>query len=199
MTSQVHCAGAPSGDTGHWHGIDWASCYREVRRLQARIVKATQEGRWGKVKALQWLLTHSFSGKALAVRRVTENQGRKHPASTRLRGRHRRPSIKPSKQCVVVVTRRSHCEEFISPKAMASKGRSAFRVWRTEPCRRCICLHWNRLRRQQPIRIPMDFAIQDLPVTPSSSASLCWQRNARHRGYWRAIFRPVSIIFPMTG
>jgi RNA-directed DNA polymerase len=29
------------------------------------------------VKALQWLLTHSFYGKALAVKRVTENQGKK--------------------------------------------------------------------------------------------------------------------------
>ena len=53
--------------------------HHNVRRLQARIVKATQEGRWGKVKALQRLLTHSFSGKALAVRRVTENQGNKTP------------------------------------------------------------------------------------------------------------------------
>jgi RNA-directed DNA polymerase len=42
-------------------------------------VKATQEGRWGKVKALQRLLTHSFSGKALAVKRVTENQGKRTP------------------------------------------------------------------------------------------------------------------------
>jgi RNA-directed DNA polymerase len=42
-----------------------------------RIVKATQEGRWNKVKALQRLLTGSFSGKALAVKRVTENEGRK--------------------------------------------------------------------------------------------------------------------------
>ena len=50
-----------------------------LRRLQARIVKATQAGRWGKVKALQRLLTHSFSGKALAVRRVTENQGKRTP------------------------------------------------------------------------------------------------------------------------
>jgi retron-type reverse transcriptase len=50
-----------------------------VRRLQARIVQATQEKRWGKVKALQRLLTHSFSGKALAVRRVTENQGKNTP------------------------------------------------------------------------------------------------------------------------
>jgi RNA-directed DNA polymerase len=54
-----------------------AAVNENVRRLQARIVKATQEQRWGKVKALQHLLTHSFSGKALATRRVTENQGKK--------------------------------------------------------------------------------------------------------------------------
>ena len=40
---------------------------------------ATQEGKWGKVKALQRMLTHSFSGKALAVKRVTENQGKNTP------------------------------------------------------------------------------------------------------------------------
>ncbi len=65
---------APSDAT--WHGINWADVHRQVRRLQARIVKATQEGRHNKVKALQWLLTHSFSGKALAVKRVTDNQGK---------------------------------------------------------------------------------------------------------------------------
>jgi RNA-directed DNA polymerase len=42
-------------------------------------VKAVQAGRWGKGRALQHLLTHSFSGKALAVRRVTENDGRQTP------------------------------------------------------------------------------------------------------------------------
>lgn len=65
--------------TVEWHQIDWVQVHRNVRRLQARIVKATKEGRWGKVKALQRLLTHSYSGKALAVNRVTENQGRKTP------------------------------------------------------------------------------------------------------------------------
>ena len=70
---------AASGLELDWHGIDWAKCHQQVRRLQARIVKATQEGRWGKVNALQWLLTHSFSGKAIAVKRVTENQGKKTP------------------------------------------------------------------------------------------------------------------------
>lgn len=76
MTKQNNCVGAPSHFEVHWHGINWARCYKEVRRLQARIVKAMQEGKQGKVKSLQWLLTHSFSGKALAVRRVTENRGK---------------------------------------------------------------------------------------------------------------------------
>jgi hypothetical protein len=53
------------------------NAHREVRRLQARIVKATQAGRWGKVKALQRLLTRSHSAKVLAVKRVTENDGKK--------------------------------------------------------------------------------------------------------------------------
>jgi len=62
-----------------WHAINWRKVYRTVRRLQARIVKATQEGKWRKVRSLQRLLTHSFSGKASAVRRVTENQGKRTP------------------------------------------------------------------------------------------------------------------------
>ncbi len=71
--------GAPSHTDNEWHSIDWRKVHQEVRRLQARIVKAVQANRWGKVKALQHLLTHSFNGRALAVRRVTENQGKWTP------------------------------------------------------------------------------------------------------------------------
>ena len=70
-------AGAVSHEVMGWHDIDWRAVNENVRRLQARIVKAIQAGRWGRVKALQHLLIHSFSGKALAVRRVTENSGRR--------------------------------------------------------------------------------------------------------------------------
>ena len=70
-------AGAASDPSNHWREIDWRSVTGEVRRLQVRIVKAVETGRWGKVKSLQRLLTTSRSGKLLAVRRVTENQGRK--------------------------------------------------------------------------------------------------------------------------
>jgi RNA-directed DNA polymerase len=63
---------APSGH--RWAEIKWSQVRRQVKKLQARIVKATQGGKQGKVKALQWLLTHSFSGKALSVKLVTENR-----------------------------------------------------------------------------------------------------------------------------
>src|SRR5260370_32488059 len=71
--------GAASSEAREWYAIDWPTIQRNVRRLQVRIAQATKEGRWGKVRALQRLLTHSYSGKALAVRRVTENDGKKTP------------------------------------------------------------------------------------------------------------------------
>ncbi|EQD61972.1 reverse transcriptase, partial [mine drainage metagenome] len=43
---------APSGALD-WTGIDWPKATQHVRRLQARIVKAMQEGRWNKLKVLQ--------------------------------------------------------------------------------------------------------------------------------------------------
>ena len=72
-------AGAVSRPPTDWHAIPWRKVHREVRRLQARIVQAVQAGRWGKVKALQRLLTRSFSARALAVRRVTETTGKRTP------------------------------------------------------------------------------------------------------------------------
>ncbi len=62
-----------------WHQIDWYQAHQHVRRVQLRIAKATREGNLRKVKSLQRLLTHSFHAKALAVKRVTENQGKATP------------------------------------------------------------------------------------------------------------------------
>jgi RNA-directed DNA polymerase len=62
---------------GGWHAIDWRRVAQQVRTMQMRIAKATQEGDWRRVKALQRSLTRSFSARALAVRRVTENQGKR--------------------------------------------------------------------------------------------------------------------------
>jgi RNA-directed DNA polymerase len=72
-------AGAVSHLSTDWHAIPWKTVHETVRRLQARIVQATKAGKWHKVQALQPLLPHSLSGKALAVRHVTENQGKNTP------------------------------------------------------------------------------------------------------------------------
>ena len=59
--NEIRTSCAPTDQTiSSWESIDWTKCELEVRKLQARIVKAQKEGRYGKVKALQWLLTHSL-------------------------------------------------------------------------------------------------------------------------------------------
>ena len=65
--------------TPRWHQVNWAACHRRVRSLQRRIVQAVQAGAWRKVKRLSSLLVHSFAARSLAVRRVTENTGKKTP------------------------------------------------------------------------------------------------------------------------
>ena len=79
MASRGNRDGALIDDAKKWQSIDWKAAQSEVRRLQVRIAKAVQEGKRGKVQALQWILTHSFHAKTLAVKRVTSNKGRKTP------------------------------------------------------------------------------------------------------------------------
>jgi RNA-directed DNA polymerase len=72
-------AGASLRPPVDWHSIDWKQANRNVRRLQRRIVQAQQQGKKRKVRALQLILTRSYSARCLAVRRVTENTGKRTP------------------------------------------------------------------------------------------------------------------------
>lgn len=67
MTALV--AGASSNIPQNWSQIDWKQVRRHVYRIQLRIAKAVQEKCWGKVKALQRILTCSKSAKLLAVKK----------------------------------------------------------------------------------------------------------------------------------
>jgi RNA-directed DNA polymerase len=60
-----------------WNNIDWRKVEKLVNRLQSRIAKAVREGKWYLVKRLQYLLTHSYHAKLLAVRRPTQNKGKR--------------------------------------------------------------------------------------------------------------------------
>jgi RNA-directed DNA polymerase len=46
-----------------WNQLNWCRINNIVNRLQRRIAEAQKQGRYGKVKSLQYLLTRSFSAK----------------------------------------------------------------------------------------------------------------------------------------
>ena len=70
---------AASRGAYEWDQIHWPSVHDHVRRLQTRIAQATRNEDWRRVKALQRFLVNSFSAKALAVKRVSENDGKRTP------------------------------------------------------------------------------------------------------------------------
>lgn len=133
-----------------WHQIDWGRVERNVRGMQIRIAKATQAGQWRKVKRLQRWLTHSFCGRALAVRRVTENQGARTAGVDR--------------------------ELWETPESrVGAMGRMQKRGYRPKPLRRVYIPKANG--KERPLGIPtmLDRAMQALhllalePVSESTS------------------------------
>ena len=57
---------------------------KDVRKLQLRIAKAHRDGKPGKVKTLQRILTRSLAARVLAVWRVTTNKGKRTPGVDRV-------------------------------------------------------------------------------------------------------------------
>lgn len=61
----------------NWKTINWHQVEKRVNKLQTRITKAVLQNKWNLAKRLQYLLTHSYYAKLLAVRRVTQNKGKR--------------------------------------------------------------------------------------------------------------------------
>lgn len=99
--------------TTRWEDIDWAKCTVKVFRLQKRIYTASRCGDVRTVRKLQKILRMSWSAKALAVRRVTQdNQGK------RTAGVDGISSLKPSQRF-----------ELISNLKIDGKANPTRRVW----------------------------------------------------------------------
>jgi len=81
MPDRATYAGAFSDARVPWSTRKGHRVSRNVRRLQARMVKATQAKRWGKGQAVQRRLTRSCSAKVLAMRRVTAQTGTHTPGA----------------------------------------------------------------------------------------------------------------------
>jgi RNA-directed DNA polymerase len=68
---------ASSSGLSDWHSIDWKLVMQFVGKMQQRIAQAEQDKDFRRVKRLQRSLVRSWQAKALAVRKVTENQGKR--------------------------------------------------------------------------------------------------------------------------
>ena len=79
MNENENSSCALAHQTDNWNLIIWRKVIQRVNRLQRRIAKAVKEKRWGKAKALMFLITKSFYAKLLAVFRVANNKGGKTP------------------------------------------------------------------------------------------------------------------------
>ncbi|MCS0589923.1 group II intron reverse transcriptase/maturase [Massilia norwichensis] len=77
VTGGMTAGSASSHVSRDWATVDWGLVQRNVRAMQVRLAKATASCDWRRVKSLQRSLTRSFSARALAVRRVTENRGKR--------------------------------------------------------------------------------------------------------------------------
>ena len=79
MTAEQSAGASSAKHPTKWQELPWSKISAHVFQLQVRIAKAEREGKKGRVKALQRLLTSSFYAKCLAVKRVTSNKGSKTP------------------------------------------------------------------------------------------------------------------------
>ena len=190
----AHAACASSSGAPQWNQIDWATCERNVRRLQARIVKATREGRHGRVNALQWLLTHSFSGRALAVKRVTGNAGKETLGWIAQSGAPQRPRHRLSDRFDGAATSRNHFGACTSRKPTGNCGRLVSRRCTIGRCRRCICSRSIRSRRPRRIATRTASGRCVRRRMRSSSVLSCSLARALLCGCWKATSSAASII-----
>jgi RNA-directed DNA polymerase len=74
---------ATPGETCEWHLIDWGLVEQFVGKLQTRIAQAEMSKDFRRANRLSRSLVRSWQAKALAVKRVTTNQGKRTAGTDR--------------------------------------------------------------------------------------------------------------------
>jgi RNA-directed DNA polymerase len=138
--------GAPSASPSTWQTIQWKQVVTEVRQLQMRIAKAYREGKHGKAKALQWILTHSFSAKVLAVRRVVQNRGAKTPGTDQVIWKTSRQKM----QAAISLKRRGYQTKPLKRIYISKKDKSKLRPL-SIPSMQCRAMQALYLLALEPI------------------------------------------------
>ena len=158
-----------------WKSIDWKKAEAVVSRLQARIAKATQEKKWNTVKRLQYLLSHSYYAKALAVRKVTTNKGKHTPGIDK--ELWNTPAVKMRN--VLILTDKGY------------KAKPLRRVFIEKPGKKKRCRHFThwpstQYLKQQRMKNHLDSAEAGRRKTPVSTFLRHSAGGPLRSGCWRA-------------
>ena len=187
--------------SAQWKNIDWHKAEREVNRLQIRIVKATQQKDYNAVKRLQYLLTHSFYAKALAVKRVVTNDGRRTPGVDGVLWNT------PAKKMAAVLSltdkgyrARPLRRVYIEKKDKKKNVRWGFPRCMTAQCRLSMLWHWSRWQKQQQMGNPLVSEKDDAHRMPANICSMhCRASTFLRSGFWRVTSKVASTISAMIG
>ena len=184
----------------NWHDLDWARIQQSVRKTQLKIAQATREGDWRRVKRLQRLLTHSFYGRCLAVRRVTENRVARRRVSMEKPGERLRPSSMPWDVCrnnEAIGPDRCGGYGYRSPVNRRNARWVSRRCW-IGPCRRCISKRWSLSWSTSD---PKSYGFRPDRSTADAMVELfhCCRRKRRRSGFWKVISKGSSTTLTTSG
>lgn len=102
-----------------WHEINWRTVYVKVNTLQKELVVAYKNKDWEKVHFLQNKIMISFEARALAVRKVTVNSGKKTPGLDKIVWKTPKIKFQATKQL----------REILVSKSDSYRAGSVRRVW----------------------------------------------------------------------
>jgi RNA-directed DNA polymerase len=164
-----------------------------------RIVKATREGRHNKVKSLQWLLTHSFSAKALAVKRVTENHGKKTSGVDKVLWST--PNAKSN--AILSLSRRGY-QSLPLKRIMIPKANGKMRPLGV-PTMKDRAMQALYLQALAPVSETLadpnsyGFRPEEPPQMLLNTVSAYWRGMMPPSGFWKVTSKVASTILAMTG
>ena len=133
-----------------WKHFPWNKARSYVNRLQKRIAKAVKEGKHRLASRLQYVLTHSYYAKALAVKKVTENKGKRTAGVDGVRWKSSHERMRATISLTDKGYKAKPWRESISRNPIPTKSdRCPFRRSMTEQCRRYTLWLFNRGRKQR--------------------------------------------------